>query len=166
MTLMSTRIILMLMSNIMVGMNRDILLSRYYCSMPSMRLSLLMVSKNSFIFTSGPNHIAMAKTAEEVEAERAHVCSRIEYCLSRLQDPDRRYTIEDRSELINRMYDYAARMLKVPVSQDKDIKAITQDLAKKVDSFLTSDLADIRAGAKDMAGMLRQHRVRVRKILN
>jgi hypothetical protein len=108
----------------------------------------------------------MAKTVEEVEAERAHVISRIEYCLSRLQDPEKRYTIEDRSELINRMYDYATRLLKVPVSQNEDIKAITQDLAKKVDSFLTCELGDIRSGVKCMAGMLRQHRLRVRRMSN
>ena len=108
----------------------------------------------------------MAKTAEEVEAERAHVISRIEYCLSRLQDPEKKYTNEDRSELINRMYEYATRMLKVQVSQNEDIKSITQDLAKKVDSFLTSELADIRAGAKEMGAMLRQHRLRVRRISN
>ena len=108
--------------------------------------------------------MAMAKTAQEVEAERAHVISRIEYCLSRLQDPERRYSIEDRSELINRMYDYAARMLKVPVSQNEDLKCTTKDLAKKVDSFLTSELGDSRAGVKEMARMLRQHRVLLRKL--
>ena len=108
----------------------------------------------------------MAKTAQEIEAERAHVISRIQYCLSRLQDPERRYTIEDRSELINRMDDYATRLLKLPVSKKEEDRAITQDLAKKFDSFLTSDLADIRAGAKDMAGMLRRHRLRVRRMSN
>ena len=108
----------------------------------------------------------MAKTVEEIEAERSHVISRIQYCLSRLQDPEKRYTIEDRSELINRMDDYVTRLLKLPVSQNEDDKSITQDLAKKFDSFLTSDLADIRAGAKIMAGMLRRHRLRVRRICN
>jgi hypothetical protein len=123
-----------------------------------------LVSKNSFIFTSGPPDFAMAKTVEEIEAERAHVISRIQYCLSRLQDPERRYTIEDRSELINRMDDYAARLLKLPVSQNEEIISLTQDVAKKFDSFLTSDLAEIRAGAKVMAGMLRRHRASVRRI--
>ena len=108
----------------------------------------------------------MAKTVEEIEAERSHVISRIQYCLSRLQDPEKRYTLDDRSELINRMDDYATRLLKLPVSQNEDVKAITEDLAKKFDSFLCADLADIWAGAKVMAGMLRRHRVRVRRISN
>ena len=64
------------------------------------------------------------------------------------------------------MDDYATRLLKLPVSKKEEDRAITQDLAKKFDSFLTSDLADIRAGAKDMAGMLRRHRLRVRRMSN
>jgi hypothetical protein len=108
----------------------------------------------------------MAKTVEEIEAERSHVISRIQNCLTRLQDPERRYTIDDRTELINRMDDYTTRLLKLPVSLNEEDRALTQDLAQKFDSFLCSDLADIRAGAKVMAGMLRRHRLRVRRMSN
>jgi hypothetical protein len=105
------------------------------------------------------------KTKADLEAEREHVHERITYCLDRLADPQRRYTAEDRTELLDRLEGYVIRMMKLPKPDDADLVNKQSDLSDKFDALVSYEIVEGQKACTMLRQIRNRHRIRVRRQL-
>jgi len=101
----------------------------------------------------------------ELEAERQHVLERIQYCLDRLCDPERRYTAEDRTELLTRLEGYVLRMMNLPQPGEPDIVLKQEDLSDRFDAFVSFEIEEGKKACTMLRQIRNRHRIRVRRQL-
>jgi|LakMenEpi03Aug12_release.lakeMendotaPanAssembly.Ray.scaffolds.fasta_scaffold679662_2 hypothetical protein len=99
------------------------------------------------------------------EAERQHVLERIQYCLVRLSDPERRYTAEDRTELLTRLEAYVLRMMNLPPPDEADLVLKQEDLSDRFDALLSFEIEEGKKACTMLRRVRNSHRIRVRRQL-
>jgi len=102
-------------------------------------------------------------TVEQIERERDHVLQRISDILVRVADPERDYSDDELTALMNRLEGYFVRLFKLPVSRDGDTVDMQEQLCLQYESLLISDLEEVKKPVKVISGFLRRHRHRVRR---
>jgi hypothetical protein len=83
--------------------------------------------------------------------------------LVRVSDPDRDYSDEVRTNFMNRLERLFVRLMKLPISDNADVKAIQEEVCAQYDAKLVADAEEIRSSLKFVSGFLRRHRIRVRR---
>jgi hypothetical protein len=96
-----------------------------------------------------------------MEGERLHCIERIEYCLERLSDEDRKYLPEDRTTLMTRLEGYMVRLMKLPVPGEPDLITKQSDLVDRFEALLSFEIIDNHRGCNFLKQIRKRHRARV-----
>lgn len=83
--------------------------------------------------------------------------------MARVSDPERDYSDEMRTNLMNRLERFVVRLMKLPISDNADVKAIQEEVCAQYEAKLVADVEEIRSSLKFMSGFIRRHRIRVRR---
>ena len=101
----------------------------------------------------------MAKSKEQILADRAHVLNRINDCLERLRTPPF-LSLEERSEWLYTYEDYVVRLIRLP---DPESVQLLEEKTQAIDFFvnlLTRELDATQESLKMLQKLFRRYKLR------
>jgi hypothetical protein len=104
----------------------------------------------------------MAKTVEEINSDRDHLISRIDYCMAKMAG---KLYPEDRTSLMYRLEAYVMRLMKLPAPKNAGKAQVVKEICQKMDGFVTAELEDNHKGCSALQDIRRRHRLRLRRQL-